>query len=166
MFLDILILKSSLWSERLEHIKNKKSQNWTISHLDKVIKSLKKNQTRDPSGMINELLLPGVMGPDMKKAVLSLMNGVKNTGYFPPFMQMADICTIFKNRGSRLEMQNDRGVFILGVLKKAFDKMIYEDKYDHIALGMSDSNVGAQRKKNIKNHLFVVHGVIKFCPEE
>ena len=90
------------------------------------IKSLKKNQTRDPSGMINELLLPGVMGTDMKKAVLCLMNGVKNTGYFPPFMQMADICTIFKS-GSRLEMKNDRGVFILGVLKKAFDKMIYEN---------------------------------------
>ena len=110
--------------------------------------------------MINELFLPGVMGDDMKSAVLSLMNGIKVTGYFPPFTQLADICTIFKNKGSRLEMSSDRGVFILVILRKILDKLIYGDKYDHIARGMSDSNIGAQRKKNIKNHLFVVHGVI------
>ena len=81
------------------------------SDIDKVIKSLKKNQSRDPAGMINELFLPGVMGEDMKAAVLSLMNGVKVTGYFPPFTQLADICTIFKNKASRLEMSSDRGCF-------------------------------------------------------
>ena len=57
-------------------------------------------------------------------------------------------------------MSSDRGVFILVILRKILDKLIYGDKNDHIAGGMSDSNIGAQRKKNIKNHLFVVHGVI------
>ena len=68
----------------------KKSADWTLADLDKVIKSLKKNQTRDPSGLINELFLPGVMGQDLKSAIVSLLNGVRQTGYFPPYMELAD----------------------------------------------------------------------------
>ena len=54
----------------------------------------------------------------------------------------------------------DRGIFILSVLRKIFDKLIYNDKYQDIDKGMSDSNIGARKQKNIKNHLFVVYGII------
>ena len=157
---DILELKTALWGERLRSLKVKHTPDWTLADLDSVIKSLKKNQTRDPSGLINELFLPGVMGQDMKSAIISLMNGVRQTGYFPPYMELADICTIYKLKGSRLDMSSDPGIFILLVLRNFFDKLIYRDKYDDIANGMSDSNIGAQKKKNIRNHLFIVYGVI------
>ena len=163
---DILELKTALWGERLRSLKVKHTPNWTLADLDSVIKSLKKNQTRDPSGLINELFLPGVMGQDMKSAIISLMNGVRQTGYFPPYMELADICTIYKLKGSRLDMSSDRGIFILSVLRKIFDKLIYRDKYDDIANGMSDSNIGAQKKKNIRNHLFIVYGVINSVLKE
>ena len=45
-------------------------------------------------------------------------------------------------------------------MRKIFDKLIYNDKYKDIDAGMSDSNIGARRQKNIKNHLFVVYGII------
>ena len=35
--------------------------------LDKVVRQLKKNKTQDPSGLINELFKPGVIGIDLKK---------------------------------------------------------------------------------------------------
>ena len=163
---DILELKTVLWGERLQSLKVKQTPEWTLADLDSVIKSLKKNQTRDPSGLINELFLPGVMGKDMRSAIISLMNGVRQTGYFPPYMELADICTIYKLKGSRLDMSSDRGIFILSVLRKIFDKLIYRDKYDDIANGMSDSNIGAQKKKNIRNHLFIVYGVINSVLKE
>ena len=81
-------------------------------------------------------------------------------------MEMADICTIYKNKGSCLEMKNEHGIFILPILRKILDKLTYQDKYDGIADGMSDSNIGAQKKKNIKNHLFVVLGVINAVLKE
>ena len=70
------------------------------------------------------------------------------------------ITTLYKNKGSRFEMENERGIFILSILRKIFDKLIYNDKYKDIDSGMSDSNIGARREKNIKNHLFVVYGII------
>ena len=97
-----------------------------------MLKSLKNNQTRDPLGMVNELLKPGVMGQDLKKSLLLLMNGVKMNFIFPEFMKLANISSIFKNRGSRFSLANDRGIFILTVFKKVFDKLIYKEKYPEI----------------------------------
>ena len=39
-------------------------------------------------------------------------------------------------------------------------KLVYKDKYDKVDESMSDSNVGARKKKNIRNHIFVINAVI------
>jgi hypothetical protein len=38
--------------------------------------------------------------------------------------------------------------------------MIYKDKYSTIEESMSDSNIGARKNKNIRNHIFVVNSII------
>ena len=57
-------------------------------------------------------------------------------------------------------MSNDRGIFILPVLRKILDKLTYHDKYPDLDIAMSDSNIGARKNKHIRNHLFIIHGVI------
>ena len=157
---DLLSFKHELWERRLELIKLNVSEPWAMEHLDRVIKSLKNNQTRDPLGMLNELFKPGVIGRDLKLAVLQLMNGCKLEMVVPTLLQLSNITTMYKNKGSRFDINNERGIFILSVLRKIFDKLIYNDKYEDIDGGMSDSNIGARRQKNIKNHLFVFYGII------
>ena len=39
-------------------------------------------------------------------------------------------------------------------------KLIYNDKYSIIDSNMSDSNVGARKNKNIRNHIFIINGII------
>jgi hypothetical protein len=39
-------------------------------------------------------------------------------------------------------------------------KLVYGDKYEMVDKNMSDSNVGARKLKNIRNHIFVLNGVI------
>ena len=81
-------------------------------------------------------------------------------------MQVSNITTLFKNKGSRFSMENERGIFILSVLRKIFDKLIYNEKSQDIDAGMSDSNIGARKHQNIKNHLFIVYGVINQVLQE
>ena len=57
-------------------------------------------------------------------------------------------------------MNSDRGIFILTVLKKIMEKLIYNDNYKNIDQNMSDSNIGSRKKRNIKDHLLIIHGVI------
>ena len=94
------------------------SASWTISDLEKVAKSLKNNQSRDPHGMINELFKKDVAGIGLKQGVIGLMNTVKTSFFMPEYMEYSDISSIFKNKGSRQDLKNDRGIFILAVLKK------------------------------------------------
>ena len=39
-------------------------------------------------------------------------------------------------------------------------KMIYNQEYEVMDLNMSDSNIGARKKMNIRNHIFVLNGII------
>ena len=59
-----------------------------------------------------------------------------------------------------MDLENERGIFIVTVLRSILMKLIYNDKYSIIDSNMSDSNVGARRKKNIRNHIFVINGII------
>ena len=156
---DIFMLKSELCLSRMEHLKHVKSPPWNIKQLDQVLKSLKNNKTRDPAGMVNEVFKAGCIGSNLKEALLTLMNGIKENIFIPEFMTLSNITTIFK-KGSRLDMNNDRGIFILTVAKKILDKLIYVDNYHEVDKNMSDSNVGGRRKRNIKDHLLIIHGII------
>ena len=59
-----------------------------------------------------------------------------------------------------MELSNDRGIFLLAVLRKILDKLVYLEKYPDLDKKMSDSNIGARKNKNVRNHLFIVYGVI------
>ena len=157
---DVYKLKSDLWKLRYEDLKSKKSQPWTLANMNRAIKGFKNNQAGDPNGIICELFKPGVLGKDLAQGLLMLCNGMKSELYIPALVQLANITTIFKNKGSRLELSNDRGIFILSIFRKIADKMIYQDKYEQINDFMSDSNIGARRKRNIRNHLFVIYAII------
>ena len=157
---DIYHMKMELWKIRMENIKNVKTPEWNIEQLDEVLKSLKNNKTYDPHLMINELFKAGCIGEDMEEALLLLFNGIKEELKLPEYFKFGDIISIYKNKGSRYDMNNDRGIFILTVFKKILDKLLYFDLYDDIDSNMSASNIGARKKRNIKNHLFIIYGII------
>ena len=89
-----------------------------------------------------------------------LINKSKKELFIPSLMQLADIVAIYKGKGDKLSFENDRGIFILNIVRSIMMKNIYADKYDTIDKKMSDSNVGARKRKNIRNHLFVLNGII------
>ena len=158
--MDIYFLKSELWEYRNDELMKKQSDPWTNKELETVLKSLKNNKSMDPNGMINEVFKEGCLGKDLKEALLKLFNGVKSNMHIPMFMSLSNITTIFKNKGSRMDLNNDRGIFIQTVMKKILDKLIYVENYKDIDKNMSDCNIGSRRRRNIKDHLLMIHGII------
>ena len=158
--LDLFLLKEELWSSRYRELRIKTTADWSIPQLRAATKKLKNNKAVDPNLMINELLKHGYIGPDLENALLLLCNGIKNNFTIPDFMSKQNICTVYKNKGSRLDMKNERGIFLLTSLRKVLDNLLYHDLYEDIDENMSDSNVGARRGRQVKNHLFIMHGVI------
>ena len=153
-------LKEELCYKRLEIAKSRKSKSWTMEQLIKVLSKLKSGKSCDPHGLVNELFKPEVSGNDFEKSFLLMANKFRDEIFFPKFMQYADIVSIYKGKGDKLDLSNDRGIFIVNLFRSIIMKMVYGDKYETVDNNMSDSNVGARKHKNIKNHLFVINGIM------
>ena len=106
--MDVFFLKKELWESRLEELAQNKSDPWNLGQLEKVLKSLKNNKTKDAHGIINEIFKPGVIGPDLKYALMKLFNGIKSNLILPEYMTFENISSLHKNRGSIFEMDNQR----------------------------------------------------------
>ena len=154
-------LKEELCFKRIEYSTHQRSKPWTLSQLKKTLAKLKDNKSRDPHGLLNELFKPGVIGRDLENSLLILLNRSKMEVSIPAIMHLVNIVAIYKGRGQKIDLSNDRGIFIVNVFRSILMKMIYEDNYDEVDKNMSDSNIGARRKKNIRNHIFILNGIMK-----
>ena len=58
-------------------------------------------------------------------------------------------------------MNDDRGVFNVVKIRSLLDKLIYNDKSSIVDKNMSSSNIGGRKKRNIRDHLFVVNAILQ-----
>ena len=158
--MDVYFLKEELWKSRMIELDKQKTCEWAPSELKHSLKSLKSNKTPDPNGMINEIFKDGCIGSDLEQALLHFFNGIKEHMYLPDFVIKQNISSIYKNKGSRMEIKNERGIFVLTTLKKILDKLLYFDLHEDIDNNMSDSNIGARSGRQVKDHLFIIYGII------
>ena len=71
-------LKEKLFKKRLKLSKLRKSPKWNKKELETVLKKLKKNKSRDPHGMVNDIFKTGVIGKDLQDSLLLLFNRIKD----------------------------------------------------------------------------------------
>ena len=152
--------RESLCKERLIETQQFKTPDWSISDLEKVLKQLQNNKSRDPMGLANELFKPINAGEDLKIATLKLMNEIKRTQIFPDILKQCNITRLYKNKGSRKDIENYRGIFRVTILRSILDKLIYNDEYPDIDQHLTDSNVGARKSRNIRDNIFVINAIL------
>ena len=154
------ILKEELFKRRIDLAMTRKSKPWKIQQLQNVLRQLKTGKSRDPHGLINEIFKPEVSGIDFQMSFLKMANEIKDKVFFPDFMKHADIVSIYKGKGEKIDLSNDRGIFLVNIFRSIIMKMVYQEKFEIVDKKMSDSNVGARKNKNIRNHIFIINGVI------
>ena len=124
------------------------------------VKHLDNDKSRDAHGLANELFKEGVAGTDLMLAVVKLMNLIKDTQKYPEALELCNITSIYKHKGSHKDMNNYRGVFRVSVLRSILDRLIYNDSYHTIDENITDQNVGARKNRNIRDNIFVLGAVI------
>ena len=72
---------------------------------------------------------------------------MKAENFIPDFIRKADITTIYKGKGEKYDLENDRGIFILTILRSILMMLIYKDKYKLIDSNMIDSQVGGRKAR-------------------
>ena len=69
-----------------------------------VIKNLKKKKSRDPYGYSNELFQYG--GSDFQLAITKFMNLIKKLQTFLKMLELCNITSLYKNKGSIRYLNN------------------------------------------------------------
>lgn len=149
-----------LCETRLKLTKLKSTDPWTMDDLNLAIKDLDNDKARDALGHANELFKVKVAGTDLKLATLKLMNHMKKEHRLPKALQACNITLLYKNKGSRKDLMQYRGVFRVTVLRSILDRLMYNDLYETIDHSLTDGNVGARKERNIRDNLFVLGAVI------
>ena len=130
-----------------------------MAELDQALKDLKRNKSRDPFGYSNELFKHDVIGDDLKRSLLIMMNSLKQQGIIPKHMNIANITTVPK-KGSKFILKNERGIFRVSVLRTILMRLIYNTKYPIIDKNISECQMGARKEKGSRNNIFVLNGII------
>ena len=151
-------LKEYLCHLRLQITKKKQYKRWEMEDLHCAVTKLKNNKCRDPHGHINELYKQ--MGSDGLKSLLELLNQIKDQIMIPSKLDVSNVSTIYKGKGSRQDVINLRGIFKLPILRNILDRMVCFEEDCQIGPQMGPYQVGNQKKRNIRDHTLVVHAVI------
>ena len=153
------VQRENLWQKRFEEAQRNVTPDWTMQDLEVVLKQLKNKKSRDPLGLANELFKPENAGEDLKLALLKMSNEIKKQQIFPKALGMCNISSLYKNKGSKKDFNNYRGIFRVTAIRSIIDKLIYNDEYDTIDANLTDSNVGARRNRNIRDNIFVINAI-------
>ena len=89
-----------------------------------------------------------------------MFNRIKDCQEYPDIFKPSNITSLYKKKGEKSDLDNDRGIFNVVKIRSILDRLVYNDQYDTIDSNMSSSNIGARKKRNIKNHLFVINAIL------
>ena len=151
---------NELCKSRLKLCKLNKAKAWTMEDLDMAIKDLDRGKSRDALGYANEIIKDEVAGTDLKLATLRFMNHIRKEQKFPDCLQACNITSLYKNKGSRKDLMNYRGVFRVPLFRSILDRLMYNDLYTILDSNLTDGNVGARKGRNIRDNIFILGAVI------
>ena len=156
----VQVAKERLADNIMEKAKLNKTPPWDMKDIELVLGKLKKDKSRDPNGLANELFKVDAAGSDLKEAILKLMNRIKSEQKYPMCLELCNITSIWKLKGPRNQFSSYRGIFRVSIFRAILDRLIYNDEIENIDSNLTDSNVGARRKRNIRDNIFVLNAVI------
>ena len=124
-----------------------------------MLKDLKIGKCKDTDNYIFELFKDGVVGTDLRKSLLLMFNRMKHKMIIPECLRKANI-TILHKKNDKQDLNNWRGIFVTSVLRALLMKLIYGRTYPLVDTNMSDAQIGARKRKSVRNHLFVLNSVL------
>ena len=109
-------VRNKLLQLKLLMAKQRKTEKFKMTDLEKVLEGLKLNKARGPDGLSRTIFKKSIIGTDLKESLLQMLNKLKDAGKVPDFMRKAIVTTIPK-KGTKLKLENERGIFIVSTIR-------------------------------------------------
>ena len=74
-------------------------------------------------------------------------------------MELCNITSIYKHKGSQKDFNNYRGIFRVTTLRSILDRLMYNNNYYVIDESLTDGNVGARKHRNARDNIYVLSAI-------
>ena len=125
--------------------------------IQKIANSLSKNKAPGPDGLPAEIFI--YAGPELIAAIASIFDGIIKSGTIPTQWNKVQIKTLYKNKGSKKDLENYRGVFLTQTSSKLFEKYMMsegEGELDNI----SKYQAGSRPNRSASDQLYLIRASI------
>lgn len=140
-----------------ESAKENKTPEYTASELDIVVKKLKKNKSSGRDKLPPEIFI--CWGEKLKHLTLHIMNAVKDSHVIPKQWFDVLISTIYKNKGNKKMLVNQRGIFLKQILSKMFER-INLNRIEENVRKIDMSQAGSRSNRGPADQTFLLRGCI------
>ena len=127
-----------------------------MKELESILKSLMTGKSSHPDFLVCDIFKEGVNGQDIKLSMLLMMNKMKEQTSIPEGLENANITMLKKE----MDLNNWRGIFVSSVLKTILMKLFHGRAYEIVSQSMTDSRIGTQNTKSVRNPIFVFNSII------
>ena len=146
--------------KKIDNIKEKARKQDTLQfnqeEIRKTIKGLKLRKAADGEGWRNEMIKNG--GKEMEKSIVKMFNKILKEGTTPRQWENMKIKSIYKNKGSRKEVKNRRGIFITNIISKVFEKALI-NKAGHM-VKMDQHQSGGKKEAMKSDNWMILRAII------
>ena len=128
------------------------SHPFTLKELKLIVARLKNNKCPGVDGFPGELFK--YAGDGVLKSLLSVFNKVKIAKDIPEQWNAVRVATMYKQKGSKKELKNYRGIFLTLVVSKIFENLIK----DRIEAKLSKVNLlqaGSRKNRSGPDNVFL-----------
>ena len=141
----------------LENCQMSKEDKFGPMEYEEVRKKLKKGKATGMDMLPAEVFANG--GKEIDKLVLQTFNVVKERQVIPHQWNHVGVATIYKNKGNKKELVNQRGIFLTQVLSKMFERMVAERMKDTTSK-ISKLQAGGQDGRATYHQTFLLRSFI------
>ena len=150
-----------LCREIIKATKGAKEDDFTPKEIDYVVKKLKNGKAAGLDRKPAEVYMHG--GPEFLEAVLHVLNTIKRDQITPQQWQWMLISCLYKGKGSRKELTNQRGIFLTQVISKIWERLIKTRTKDATAR-INKLQAGCAVNKSTSDQTFLLRSCIHPCP--
>ena len=136
------------------------NNDFTYTEIDNLINKLKNNKSTGVDNIINEFIK--YSPPEFKYLLTKLFNVILRTGLIPTNWCLSFISPIFKNKGSRNDPNNYRGISLISCLGKLFTALINErlTKFVNENNIIGEEQAGFRSGYSTYDHIFTLQAII------
>ncbi len=132
----------------------------SISEIEEVLKELGKSKASGPNPIIYEMIKKG--GPLVTTFLCNLFNKILTERKMPKDWLRVTIKSIFKNKGSKEDLKNQRGIFLSQTSSKLMEKLILHRIRETLESNMTDFQNYARSGRSTSDNLFMLRSTIDY----